>query len=423
MKNILNKNKGLSLLLAITIILTSILLPGPTVEATSEKVSSSISINDFVTQLVQTVKLDVSSDSDTAYIEAAKTAGILKEDDFSDYLQKITRTDAAVLLNRADEYLHGDKVKDQMLDFVLKKRISDIKKVPEAKREDVAKVFAKGIIKGYFNGYYIQNRSFKGNNYITESTARSFINLITNPDKRAKISPDGELIRTTNLPKNANKFDYILACYPNRFYEKKFEFMFTEHYKAGKRSTEFAAYPVEMKKTKFKTWNDEWPFTIEMDKYLNDWTDKAETYLKYLFNVNYKTVDDKWIKGLASCYVKSNRNKKQDIKNFYLKYMKKNKVVIESSIIAVEPSTLYDDCDYCMRAYVKYRITAKNINDKQYHLLYSQYPDLKNLKNGKWRTGIFDIRFGTNDGYQGDGAYWAIDELTRFNDAFNVPVK
>jgi hypothetical protein len=127
-------------------------------------------------------------------------------------------------------------------------------------------------------------------------------------------------------------------------------------------------------------------------------------------------VNNKWIDGLASCYVKTNINRVDHIKKYYLNDMKKNKVVIKSSIIAVEPSTFYDDCAYRMRAYVRYKINAKNIKVKQGDLIYAQYPWLKNLKSGVWREGIFDIEFGTNNGYQGDGAYFAIDNMTMFID-------
>lgn len=406
-------------ILMTTVILVLTLIPGKYAEATSQTSQKYISVNSFIEELVQELKLEIKSEADNSYIDAAITEGIVKEGDFTNYSDNITRTDAAVLINRVDEYLHGDKVKEKLLNFVLKKRISDINKIPEAKREAVAKVFAKGIIKGYGNGYYIQNRSFKGNELISEATAKSYINLITNTSKRAKLSPDGELIRTTNLPKNAKRFDYILACYPNKFYEKSFTFMLGEGYTDSTRNKEFNIYPVEMKNKKFKTWNDEWPLTDEMDKYLYDWTEKAETYLNYIFNVDYRTVDNKWIKGLASCFVKGNVNFVDDI-NYYLDNMKKNKVIIKSSIIAVEPSTFYDDGSYHMRAYVRYKITAKDISVKQSKLIYAQYPYFKNLKSGVWRDGVFDVRFGTNNGTWGDGSYFAINNSTFLYDEYQL---
>ena len=177
-----------------------------------------------------------------------------------------------------------------------------------------------------------------------------------------------------------------------------------------------------MRTETFKNWYDEWDFYIEMDKYLYNWTELAETYLQFLFNVDYRTVDDEWIEGIAGLYANSNRDEAEDIRNYYIYKMKANKVIVESSIIAVEPSTLYDDGDYCMRAYVRYRITAQDINDKQNRLLHCQYPQLLNLESGKWRVGIFDIRFDTNNGSSGDGSYFAINILTNFIDSYNESV-
>jgi hypothetical protein len=413
------RSKVIGFFIVFAILISMVLQPAQSVHAAS----SYMTAESFIKLLVQSIDLQVNSSSANPYQDAAMTAGIIKEGDFNKYTAYITRTDAAILLNRADEYLHGDTVSTKLFNIVLEKRISDINKISEGKRVAVAKIVAKGIIKGYSNGYYIQNREFRGSKYISKSTANNLINLVLNPDKRARISPDGQLIRTTNLPKNAKNYDYILACYPNKFYERKFEFMFSEQYKAGERDPLHQIYPVDMKNSTFRTWNDEWAFSIEMDKYLYDWADKAETYLNYLFNVDYRTVDDEWIEGLASCYVKSNIDQAEAIRGYYIKHLKENKVIVESSIIAVEPSTLYDDGDYCMRAYVRYRIIANDINVKQNRLLRCSYPALDNLKSGVWREGIFDIRFGTNNGYQGDGAYWSIDILTNFVDEYNVPVK
>lgn len=417
------KNKGLIVLLAIVILATAIIMPTQEPTAASATTTKYMKVNTFIKHLVQTIDLQVDITVKTPYIAAALKAGIVIEGEFTDYNSYITRTDAAVLINRADEYLHSDKVDKKLLKIILDKRISDIKNVPEEKREAVAKVYAKGIIKGYSNGNYTQDRSFKGNDNITAAGAMSAIKLVKNTANRSKISQDGQLIRTTNLPKNADKYEYILASFPNKFYEKKFRFMFSKQYENGTRNREYYAYPVEMKNRTFKTWTDEWAFTIERDKYQDKWVAMAEEYLNYVFNVDYRTIDDEWISGLASLYVNSGIDYEDDIKTYYLNQMKENKVIIESSLISVEPSTLYEDTNYCIRAYVRYRITAKDINVKQNKLLYSQYPQLENLKNGEWRTGIFDIEFGTNNGYQGDGSYWKISDEPVFNDSRNVSVK
>ena len=378
-----------------------------------------ITVDAFIKQLVVSIKLKVdTTKSKTPYIDAALTAGILKKGQFKKYSSYIARGDAAVLLNRADEYLYGDTVSEDLVKVILEKRISDITKISSSKRESVAKCFAKGIFTGTSNGYYIQNRSFKGKSYLTSTDATAVIKLLINPKSRAKVSPDGMLIRTTNLPKNASKFEYILACYPNKFYERPFEFMMYENWET--RSRDKYAFPVDMNNWTFRNWYDSWSFSEEMDKYLYDWVNLTEKYLNYVFNVDYRTVDDKWINGLGSLYTNSNRNEADDIKTYYIGKMKSNKVIVESSIIAVEPSVFYYDNGYCMRAYVKYRIIAKDITVEQSNLIYNSFPFLDNLKNGLWREGIFDIRLGTNNGSNGDGSDFAIDNFTKFIDTLNL---
>lgn len=413
------KKRVVGILFIITMVVTSVIIPVRNVQAQTKN----IKVDDFIKSLVVGINLDLSSEATEPYIDAAIKAGILNTIDFNhDYSGYITRTDAAVLLNRADEYLHGGTIDEKLLQWVLTKRISDINKVSQEKREAVAKCVAKGIIKGHSNGYYIQNRAFRGTEYLTQSAAKAYIKLITNPSGRAKLSPDGMLIRTTNLPRSAKSYEYILECYPNEFYEKKFEFMITEDWKKD-RSPDSYAYPVEMKTETFKNWYTEWPLIEEMDKHLYEWSAMVEKYLQYVFNVDYRTVNDKWIDGLTSLYAKSNVNYSDHMRTYYIGHMTENKVVIESSIISVEPSTLYYDMGYCMRAYIRYRITAIDISVKQSKLIYAQYPTLNNLKNGKWRVGVFDIRFDTNNGSSGDGSDFAVSNTSWFVDEFNVSIE
>lgn len=371
-----------------------------------------IKIDEFAGEIVRF--LGFTTGSSAGDISKLIELGIIKEGDFKDYNTYLTRGDALVLLSRADDYINKPEISDWLIHTVIDKRISDINDAAENKREDIAKGYIKGFMKGYFNGYYITNRNMKLKNKITRAGALNCIKMIKDTSLRAKISPDGQLIRTKNLPKNADKFDYILESFPNKFYERQFEFMLYEN--KENLGEESFAYPVEMKDRTFRNWYEEWPLIEEMNKYLYDWQALAEKYLYYLFNVDYRTVDDEWIEGLASVFARSNIDREENIKTYYIDKIKENKVTIESKIIAVEPSTFYKDNNYCMRAYVKYKITAKDINVKQSHLIYAQYPYLENLKSGEWREGIFDIRFCTNNGSSGDGSDLRIEILTRIVD-------
>ena len=387
----------------------------------AEAAAEYITVSSFAESLVSELGLSPEEGTD-GYVNRLIATGIIKDGDFKEYSSNLTRGDMLVLLNRAEEYLNKSTVDADLVNLILEKRISDIGKASASKREDIAEGYAKGFLKGYSNGYYITNRNLKLTSKVTKAGALGCIKMLKNPSLRAKISPDGQLIRTTKLPKNADKFEYILEAYPNAFYERQFEFMLFDKYKDPKYK-EYYAYPVEMKNRTFKNWYHEWPLSEEMDKYLYVWADMAESYLNYIFNVDYRTVDDEWIEGLAGLYTRSNLEMDEMIRKYYIEPMKANKVVVESSIIAIEPSVFYEDDHYCMRAYVKYKITAKDINVEQYQLLYSQYPALDNLKSGAWREGIFDIRFGTNNGSSGDGSDFSIDLMTNFVDAYNIRIK
>jgi hypothetical protein len=387
----------------------------------AETVTVFISVKEFALELSK--ELGLEADTDMSAVEELIKMGVIEEDDFNDYDKDLTRGDMLVLLSRADDFVNKPSIDEKLIAVVIEKRISDIKKAADTKKEDIAKGFIKGFLKGSFNGWYIQNRNLKLINRVTKTGALSCIKMINDKSLRAKLSPDGKLIRTTKLPKNASSYEYILECYPNKFYEKKFEFMITENWKT-RRNPDSYAYPVEMKTENFKNWYDEWPLIEEMDKHLYEWSAMAEEYLQYVFNVDYRTVDDKWIEGLGSLYARSNTDYAEHMKKYYIGKMKENKVIVESSIIAVEPSALYEDGgEYCMRAYVRYRITAKTINVDHSNLIYAQYPQLNDLINGKWREGIFDIKFGTNNGSAGNGSDFAMDNVTFFIDDFNVPVE
>ncbi|MDF2486725.1 MAG: hypothetical protein K0R46_2893, partial [Herbinix sp.] len=184
-----------------------------------------ISIEEFAKALAEKVELSpVTGAQGSGYVNALIEKSIIKEGDFTSYTGDLTRGDAAVLLNRADEYLYGDILDPKLVQTALEKRISDIKKISEAKRMDVVKCYLKGYITGYNNGTYSTDREFRGGNKITKSGALNCIKMLKDKTLRAKLSPDGQLIRTTKLPKYAKNYPYILASYPNSYYDWKFKF-------------------------------------------------------------------------------------------------------------------------------------------------------------------------------------------------------
>lgn len=521
----MKKIKGFMILIAL------VLTMGTMGSVQMAEAASSIKVEDYIKYIVQQMKWQTDDTSEQPYIDAAMENGILKEGDFKDYTDNLTRTDAAVIANRLDEYINqkygypqdvyeflrdctlfegrlyydingrffpeGETDKtynarnfsqdvvtpllekefskdnwvkrkirtryrdaynndgkitktfimigmassdsnnsvhidsfdmdseiiqvwniikdcDRKEKAVLEKRISDINDIPKSKREAVASIVAKGIIKGFSNGKYVQNREFRGNNNITAKGAKDVIQLVLNPEKRALISPDGQLIRTTNLPKNAKDYPYILECFPNEFYEMKYSFMFLTDYLSGEIKRDEYAYPREIN---YDYLYDNFYYhqmELNMDKYEHYDTAllKLERYLQHIFNVDYRTVDDKWKDGLASTFSRYNQDSRiNGWINRYVEAMKKNKVVVESERIAVEASAIYDSRGYLyVRTYVRYKIIAENVNVPPSELIYDASSLIKNIKNGEWRYGYFDIVISSSSNQWGINAFASVSD-------------
>jgi hypothetical protein len=56
------------------------------------------------------------------------------------------------------------------------------------------------------NGYYIKNRSFRGNNKVELSIAKSVISMLTDKKKRSKLSPDVSLTLTMTEPVTVTQY-------------------------------------------------------------------------------------------------------------------------------------------------------------------------------------------------------------------------
>lgn len=378
------------------------------------KTSSYITVEGFIKKLVVAMNLEVDTSQSLPYIKAAYSAGILK-DDFENFDVLITKTDAAVLLDRADEYLHGETLTDSFVEKIINKRISDIKKIEKSKREAVASVYGKGIITGYTNGAYSQNREFRGDNYVAKSTADKYINLAVNTKGRAVISRDGQLTRTKNLPKNSDKYEYILASFPNKYYEGKFAFQYLNEWNAEKGFVEGNTlytnywYPEHTIKASYKTVFTEIPMTDMVDMYLDTWMERTETYVHNLLNVDYRTIGDDWVNDMVASSVRLGESSTKNYKimlNDYISNMKKYRVVIKTNKLAVDSSSLYKSTKgWYVRVYVKYKVNATEIPKKHHYLIFSSiYTHIEELTLNQWMDGYFDIMLDDASGFNGDGS-------------------
>lgn len=398
---------------------------GNTFTKEAQASSKYITIEDYVTKVVKQLKLSINKKDEKPYLAAAIKSGIIKENEFN-LSKNITRTDASVIIVRADELKNGVTIDDNMVDLIIDKRISDISKIAKSKREYVAKAYALGYIKGYSNGTYSTNREFKGSSKLTANGATDIVTMLTSPSKRAKISPDGQLIRTTKLPSNAKMFPYILASYPNDYYDWEFLYMkWTRDgipiYGTDKLvNLKDYASPVDVKKANLNVWKNGTNIDEVYSNAISEWKDKVKLYVETVFNVDYRTLknDKDWyntVLNLDSDYGWLNQKNIEDRLNKYIEAAIKNKTIVESSVVAVDGSTLYYDKGLHMRVYVKYRIKS-SLDTTQVKLspvVFTkwEYPDYSNVVIGKWRDGYFDVKLNVKGNGEYDIASYNIDEL------------
>jgi hypothetical protein len=191
--------------------------------------------------------------------------------------------------------------------------------------------------------------------------------------------PWGRVIRTTNLPKNASDFSYILEGIPNEMYEMPFYLTDYEDFETPKQVFDKGYFVKE-----------------GLDVSLA----RVEKALNMILNVDYKTIDpEAWGKELAE-------NQRggpliQDYLNAqYAKWVVENKIQIEGTA-KVEPSMIYSNTlGWFVRTKVKFRInnydkmTNELLYDEMFKLTYGTNEKL-NLKKGIWYEGYADIKFST----------------------------
>ncbi len=385
-----------------------------------------ITVNAFAKSLATQMKLEVKDKTAAGYISSLAEAGIIKDGDFTDYEKDLKRGDMLMLLNRADEYLNGTTVDADLVQEVIEKRISDIGKVPENKKEDIAKGFVKGYLKGYSNGAYSSDRNLKLTGKIVKKDTLNCIKMLTDKSLRAKISPDGQLLRTRNLPNNAYMFPYILASFPNRYYEAKLKFEGITAYYGGElvklKSPEDYTYPKDVARRSEYGIKD---FGKAMDKFLDTWMEKTYSRVWNTFNVNYKTVDDEWVETMAQTdsYIYEESDYLHKFLNEYVTNMKKNKTIVECDKVALDSSSLYYyNGFYYVRCYVRYRIVSTKTKNnytadelcgsklKIYNSVLftrSSFNDLTGYKLNQWVNGVFDVGLCTGV-YGNDGSMYGV---------------
>ena len=330
-----------ALLVLLTILMVGEMSITPMTTSAASK-NNKVTAREYIKLMVNATKLKVNPKDKDPYVTAALNGGLIKKGELKSYTASIKKEDAAVIANRADELIHGTKYdkKELCKQIKHKKRLTNLNSVTKSKQDSVIKVYAKGIMIGASNGLYTHSRKFNGKEALTMSEAKILASRVKTPSKRRKLSPDGQLIRTTNLPKGNKKqtfpkptkelpyqikhyptykdYPYILASFPNSFYENMFLY---SRGISGKKKVELKDYASPAKLLKKKYFNEEQGYLLKdvLENHLDGWTKKAEINLKTRLNVDYRKIDNKWINTLRNTYYVYNdadmdKRKTKDIK-------------------------------------------------------------------------------------------------------------
>lgn len=353
------KKRFCSAVLSAVMLATFVLAALPQNASAASTGKSAISVADFADKIKNAVDVDVLTDSGIKNTKANTTVQV-----------------AAYLLEKADYAINGGVYSydyDLFIHVRDYNRISDLKKAKETYRQSLMMCYTKGIMIGKSNGKYSQDRKFSPTKKITKADADKMVKRLADKSKRFKLTYDGQLTRKVNLPKNYKEYPYILASFPNSFYEKKMWYT---------KQRNNAGWHADTPKQTAKN---------EDSEVLDMICDTVRKNLELRLNVNYKnTFTSKWKSELADTYFDPS-DMTSDI-NKYVKAAKARKVVIESYKIVVDPSMVWRDgsADYYVKVYVQFKVKSGSVptatSKKQNEVVFSRYTAMKNLESHKTVT-------------------------------------
>ena len=334
--------------------------------------------------------------------------GDILSDDYSQFLYVDPETGIVLFNNgkwsKETSNLLDYKLKLELRDRrVVKKlgRVNDIKSAGKRHQLDLITVLKKGIIIGKSMGRYTQNRNLMPKRKVSLAEAKKVIEKVYDSKKRYPMSPDGQLLRKTNLPFWASDYKYILASYPDSYYETMFGY---ESHLA----------------TSFKLHSSYDPPKYTYERILNGYetndniyeeADKVRRFQNHRMNVDYRTIDKKWRDKLISFYRRKEHTKKSDLNGMkkeidkYIRFVKENKVIIESKPVATDASSAYYwYITPSFHTYMKFRIVScKNLDKNLYKIIYgshvgdwsyglAKYRE-KKVKLGEWCEGVYQVNY------------------------------
>lgn len=204
----------------------------------------------------------------------------------------------------------------------------------------------------------------------------STVFIATKESPEAEYDEWGRLIRTTNLPKNAADYPYILADVSNEMYELGYPHSHPTDSKVS--SVLYSTIPEFNKEN------------------VDIWMGRLKTFGSLWLNVDYRTIDDEWAKAVFATKMQNSNAELKYIRE-YVDWVKTNKIQIEG-YLDPEPSMIYKDGfgNNFVRSKFRVRILSYELNQD---LIYDEwFPDQHVFEKKVWYEGYADISLSTNVG-------------------------
>ena len=396
--------------------------PKPT--ATPIPVSKELTAGGFAKIIFNVMGITLAEDTEANAYETAINYGFITSDIFQSASSKVLYKNAYVVLYNIAQYLGVEADKDILTAVVERGRISDLSGTTTEKAA-MQFLLATGIVEGESDGKCSKTRSFEPKDTISSTDAELYAKRVVNADKRAVISPDGQVCRTTNLPVYARFFPYILDSYPNEYYD--FNFRYMRQYSSFEDGVDEYGDPNYVEDLVFNRWTDgvdyyspatihTWNYKLSgkainfgelRDEKAAEWEKQVEEHLMLIFNADYRTTpnDSAWankvLQGLYNYGTKDGDYAKERME-VYLKDMKENKTIVVCDQVSADCSTMYTDGSRkYIRVYVHYKIeSALNFNEYGVSpIIYQNYSrwsqTYRDVTFGQWRDGYIDVEVMT----------------------------
>jgi len=417
--------------------------PTPIPTSTPTPTSTPMKATDFYKALVEEAGIKIDKNDKEPYSAALVREGIIKETEVLGERQKIfNREVARILYNTAQVF--GCESNEEVVAAAKKyDRISDKTGIYPKFEDGIYFCFGNGIMPGVSDGEYSHTRDFKPEEPVREAEAKLYCKRLFHPKERVPMSPDAQVIRTTNLPVQAKIYPYILESFPNEYYDMNYLYMYNIE-------TDDRAYPDLVENIGFlETWctpntidafSKKQPercylFTSETDylgyekvgmnkvveRYRDTWERQAREYLELVINFDYRTVreDTEWqekIKNLNAYYHEWGKGAREGscagikrIDKWFANFLDNAETyhtVVECSDIDFDMSTLFyserfdDASPYTIRVHLRYKITTDAEPDfyERAEILPIRAYGITNTFTsfGEWKDVYAELTFATN---------------------------